>query len=91
DHKVGSLTPGKEADIVLIDAEAAGSMPLNNAVGTVVMGANPGNVAAVFVAGEARKWDGKLVGVDIDAVRREAVASRDRLVAESGVPLEVVG
>jgi cytosine/adenosine deaminase-related metal-dependent hydrolase len=58
----GSLTPGTQADIVVIRAEDLNNMPLNNAVGTVVLGADTGNVDKVLVAGRARKW-GQMLGV----------------------------
>ncbi|HEX9546299.1 MAG TPA: amidohydrolase family protein, partial [Acidimicrobiales bacterium] len=43
-QRVGSLTPGKEADIVAIRAEDVNNLPLNNAIGTVVQGADSKNV-----------------------------------------------
>ena len=67
--KVGTLTPGKEADIVIIRAEDINTMPLTNAVSTVVSYAHTGNVDTVFIAGHARKWRGKLVGHDLNRVR----------------------
>jgi cytosine/adenosine deaminase-related metal-dependent hydrolase len=88
--QVGTLTPGKQADIVLIDAMNIRAMPLNNAVGSVVMGSDSASVRAVFVAGEVRKFDGQLVGVDVAAVRKRVVESRDRLLAEAGVELELL-
>ena len=54
--RCGSITPGKEADLVLIDAEELNNFPLNNAVATVVLGADARSVEAVFVAGQPRKW-----------------------------------
>jgi cytosine/adenosine deaminase-related metal-dependent hydrolase len=83
--KVGTLTPGKEADLLLIDTNSVRSMPLNSAVGTVVMGTDSSDVSAVFVAGEVRKWDGKLLGVDVARLRRSIEASRDRLLTETGI------
>lgn len=86
DGKVGTLTPGKEADIVLINPTGVRSMPLNSAVGTVVMGTDSSTVDAVFVAGEARKWNGKLLDVDIESLRNKVVESRDHLLARAGLP-----
>jgi cytosine/adenosine deaminase-related metal-dependent hydrolase len=76
----GSLTPGKQADIVLIGAEDLNNMPLNDAVATVVLGADTSNVDKVFVAGRPRKW-GAVLGVDLPALRQEVKASRDFLLA----------
>jgi cytosine/adenosine deaminase-related metal-dependent hydrolase len=82
---VGSITPGKEADVLLVSAEAANNFPLNNAVGTLVLGADNGNVRAVFVGGEVRKWDGEIVWLsgDLDQFRSLAIASRDRIMEEA--------
>ena len=48
----GSLTPGKEADIVLLDTASLNLMPLNNPHGVVVDGAHAGNVDTVMVGGD---------------------------------------
>jgi 5-methylthioadenosine/S-adenosylhomocysteine deaminase len=89
--KIGSLTPGKEADIVIIRAGDANTMPVNNAVSTVVSYANAGNVDAVFIAGHARKWRGKLVGHDLKKIGQMAHQSRDRLFARRGIKLDIIG
>ena len=75
----GSLTPGKQADLVVVRAEDVNNMPLNDAVGTLVLGTDLRNVDAVFVAGQPRKWAGQLIGVDVDALRAEVHASRDAI------------
>ena len=54
DHKVGTLTPGKDADIVVLAADRLNVWPLNNAPGVVVNLMNPMNVDTVFVAGKVR-------------------------------------
>ncbi|HMA75495.1 MAG TPA: amidohydrolase family protein [Xanthobacteraceae bacterium] len=53
--KVGTLTPGKDADIVLLKADRLNVWPLNNAAGAVVNLMNPSNVDTVFIAGKVRK------------------------------------
>ena len=77
DGKVGSLTPGKEADIIMLDARRINTMPLNNAPGSVVTMMDTSNVRNVFIAGRLRKWNDELVGVDIDRLRGQIEASRD--------------
>lgn len=89
-HKVGTLTPGKEADIVAIGAQDINTMPLNNAIGTVVSGADSRNVEMVFVAGRLKKWRGKLLGHDLKALRKMVRESRDHVVAASGYDLDVL-
>ena len=67
DHKIGSLTPGKEADIILLNAEAINVAPLNVVPGAVVSLMERSNVETVMVAGRILKWKGRLLGVDLDA------------------------
>src|SRR6185295_10562036 len=62
DGKTGSLKPGKEADIILLDATAPNVAPLNHVPGAVVQMMERSNVETVIVAGKVRKWKGRLVG-----------------------------
>ncbi|WP_437976862.1 amidohydrolase family protein [Sorangium sp. So ce295] len=84
-HKVGSLTPGKEADIILLRADAINVAPLNNVPGAVVTLMDRSNVDTVIVAGSIRKWRGKLVGVNFGRLRAGLEASRDYLLDAAGV------
>ena len=85
DKKTGSLTPGKDADIILLDAEAINVAPLNNAAGAVVTLMDRSNVDTVMVAGKIRKWQGRLLGHDMDKLGRELAASRDYIFEKAGV------
>ncbi|MBF4588231.1 amidohydrolase family protein [Curtobacterium sp. VKM Ac-2887] len=76
----GSLTPGKDADLLIVRANDINNMPLNDAVGTLVLGTDARNIDTVLVAGTARKWGGTLVGEDIDALRDEVIRSRDDII-----------
>ena len=82
----GSLTPGKQADIVLLDAEALNMFPINNPVGAVVNDAHVGNVDTVLVAGRVVKRHGALVGVDMAGLRRQTEAAVSALFARAGAP-----
>ncbi|MEV6482695.1 amidohydrolase family protein [Streptomyces sp. NPDC051576] len=73
----GSLTPGKKADLLVIQAEDLNNMPLNDPIGTVVLGSDARNISAVIVNGEPRKWNGQVLDVDLPALRAEVRASRD--------------
>jgi cytosine/adenosine deaminase-related metal-dependent hydrolase len=84
DSKVGSLRPGKQADIVLIRADDIGTMPLNDPIATVVTQADVSNVDSVFVAGRAVKRGGKLLGVDVERIRRLAEDARYRMLEDIG-------
>ena len=91
DGKTGSLTPGKEADIILLDATAPNVAPLNNVPGAVVSLMDRSNVETVIVAGKVRKWQGRLLGADLDHLRRQLEASRDYIFAAAGVAQDVFG
>lgn len=90
DKKIGTLTPGKDADIVLLRADTANVLPLNNAYGAIVTGMDTSNVDTVLIAGKIVKRKGRLVGVDLARIRRQAAASRDYLVAKLGWPRSVL-
>jgi 5-methylthioadenosine/S-adenosylhomocysteine deaminase len=79
DRKIGTLTPGKEADIILLDAEAINVAPLNNVPGAVVSLMERSNVETVIVAGKVRKWKGQMVDVNLRQLRQQLEASRDYL------------
>ena len=65
DRKVGSLTPGKEADILVLDATAINVAPLNHVPGAVVTLMERSNVETVIVAGRVRKWKGRLLNANL--------------------------
>ena len=79
DAKIGSLTPGKDADLILLRTDTLGMTPLNNPAAAVVYNGNPSLVDTVLVAGRVVKRDGRLIGVDVERVRRLAVETRDYL------------
>jgi 5-methylthioadenosine/S-adenosylhomocysteine deaminase len=83
DRRIGSLTPGKEADVILLAADSLNVMPLNNAPGAVVTLMDTSNVQGVFVAGKVKKWRGQLVGADVPAMRRRIEQARDGLLARA--------
>lgn len=85
-HKTGSLTPGKQADIVMIDTNCPELFPKNNAICTVVQGADIAHVDTVFIAGRIAKWRGRLVGVDFAGMRRSLERSQEHLYAATGWP-----
>jgi len=91
DRKVGTLTPGKEADIIMLRMDQINVMPVNNVYGAVVLAMDTSNVDTVIIGGKIVKRQGKLVGVDLDRIRRQAQQSRDYLVAKAGWPKTLFG
>lgn len=83
--RVGSLTPGKRADLVLLSTEDINTMPGHSPVETAVFQANPSNVDTVLVDGEVLKADGELVDPKYPELEEEFYAAADRLLTASGV------
>ena len=79
--QVGTLTSGKQADIVLVDVARRPVLPPFDPVAAVTAFAGIGNVDTVLVAGKIKKRDGRLAGVDLDSVRDLVAAGRRRLLA----------
>ena len=86
DSKIGTLTPGKEADIILLRRDTINVLPFNNAHGAIVQAMDTSNVDTVFVAGQIKKRAGQLVGVDVARIRQAAEASRDYVLSKTGWP-----
>ncbi|HLW95551.1 MAG TPA: amidohydrolase family protein [Solirubrobacteraceae bacterium] len=83
-EKVGSLTPGKRADVIVVRADSFGMTPMNNPIGAFVYNGHPGLVDTILVDGTVVKRDGKLLGVDSARVRRAAIEARDDIIARAG-------
>jgi 5-methylthioadenosine/S-adenosylhomocysteine deaminase len=77
--RTGSLSPGKQADLILVGGEALNMTPRPEPVGSVVVQANSSNVDTVLVAGRVVKRGGALVDVDPERIRRLANESRERV------------
>jgi 5-methylthioadenosine/S-adenosylhomocysteine deaminase len=85
DDKLGALTPGRQADIVLIKNDASPAMfPILNPYGHIVYQANRADVHTVMVGGRILKKDGALQGIDLAAARAKVEATVDYLRGELG-------
>ncbi|MEV0685484.1 amidohydrolase family protein [Nocardia sp. NPDC050378] len=78
--RIGSLTPGKQADVVLLRADQPGTAPVYDPYSTVVLGMDTAHVDTVLVAGRTVKRDGRLCDDTLAAVTAAELV-RDRLVA----------
>ena len=83
--RTGSITPGKKADVVIIDGSAVNVAPIIDPVGAVVCAADVSNVRTVLVDGEILKEDFRLKA-SFDAPRKAVEASRDYLLGKFGDP-----
>jgi cytosine/adenosine deaminase-related metal-dependent hydrolase len=82
-ERIGSLTPGKQADVILVRADSLGMAPLNNAAGALVYNAHPGLVDTVIVAGRPVKRAGVLLDHDPARVLAAAEQTRDHVLAQA--------
>jgi 5-methylthioadenosine/S-adenosylhomocysteine deaminase len=89
DGRIGTITPGKQADLAVFDTRGMNVFPAaaaGNAVHAVVMYAEASDVEHVLVAGRFAKRDGRLTfdEATFERLRGELLASRRRLFAEAG-------
>ncbi len=91
EDRIGTLSPGKEADVIMLRKDMINVLPVNNAYGAVVLGMDTSNVDTVFIRGELKKRGGQLVGVDLDRVGQMAADSRDYIVRNAGWPETLLG
>jgi 5-methylthioadenosine/S-adenosylhomocysteine deaminase len=75
DDEIGSLKPGKRADIIMIDTRNIGDSPTIDAAHTVVEAVEPANVDTVIVDGRILKRHGRLTAIDAPRIAAEASAA----------------
>ncbi|PYZ97654.1 hypothetical protein CR205_03410 [Alteribacter lacisalsi] len=79
DQKTGTLEPGKEADVVILNPATFNLHPLNRSyAGAIVQSARPENVDTVLVAGNVVKHGGKLTR-DLSDLRRQVSEASERV------------
>ena len=91
ESEIGTLTPGKQADIIMVRTDGVAVFPVSHAIGTIVQAVERSDVDTVMVAGQIRKRAGKLVGVDVAKLTADVAASRDHLLAASGYRPDLFG
>ena len=79
DALVGSLTPGKQADVVLTRADGVHMVPATDPVAALVLYANAGDVDTVLVGGRVVKRGGRLVDVDWPRLAERLIRSSERV------------
>jgi cytosine/adenosine deaminase-related metal-dependent hydrolase len=82
DDRIGSITPGKQADIVLLRTDDLNMTPMHDLVGCAVTQASTANVDTVFIAGVVVKRAGKLLAKDLAGKMAELQRSGERIVTE---------
>ncbi len=81
--RVGSLTPGKRADIVLVRTTDLNMAPFTDPAHMIVQSTNPSNVDTVVIDGRILKRGGKLVGIDVARIVADANDTATRVRAEA--------
>jgi 5-methylthioadenosine/S-adenosylhomocysteine deaminase len=89
EDKIGSLTPGKEADLLMIRTDQINLYPSNNAVGTVVQAAERSNIDTVIIGGRVRKYRGQVVDLDMARLKAMVDESIDHLFKTVGYQPDV--
>jgi cytosine/adenosine deaminase-related metal-dependent hydrolase len=85
DHKIGTVTPGKQADLVLVRTDQVNVAPVVDPVATVVICADTSNIDTVFVAGRIVKHNGQLVRHDLPRLLQRLDDARDHLLSNAGI------
>jgi cytosine/adenosine deaminase-related metal-dependent hydrolase len=84
-HRIGSITPGKQADLVVIRADALNMWPVHDPVSSVISQASVANIEHVLIAGQFRKRDGRLLYPGLEARKRALFDSSHRILVELGL------
>jgi len=77
DH-IGSLTPGKRADLLLVRTNDVNMLPLTIPTNMIVQSAQPSNIEAVVVDGRFLKRDGRLTTIDVAQLTRDCADTIER-------------
>ncbi|MGN7724768.1 TRZ/ATZ family hydrolase [Luteimonas sp. 22616] len=79
DHLVGSIEPGKQADLACFDLSALETQPLHHVVSQLVYAAGRHQVSDVWIAGRHKLRERELDGMDVDAIVANAKQWRARI------------
>jgi 5-methylthioadenosine/S-adenosylhomocysteine deaminase len=79
EDEIGTLMPGKQADIAIIDMRSPHLDGFGDPVAVMILGAGPADVETVIVGGDIVKRDGVLVGDHVEQARKLMHATRHHL------------
>jgi cytosine/adenosine deaminase-related metal-dependent hydrolase len=82
EDRIGTLAPGKQADLVVIRADDLNMCPVHDAVTSVVTQTSLANVESVMIAGSWKKRDGRMLAGDLAARKQALAASGGRIMDE---------
>ena len=78
-ERIGSIEPGKQADLVCVDLSPLETQPLHHVVSQLVYATGRHQVSDVWIAGQPKLQSRTLVGFDVDAITANARQWRDRI------------
>ena len=74
---VGSITPGKRADLIMVSTRAINMFPVTDPMHMLIEAAQPSNVDTVMIDGRILKRNGNLVGISLAQLRKQTTAALD--------------
>ncbi len=80
--RIGSLSPGKQADIILVRADDLNMQPIHDPAAALVTQSGLANIDSVMIGGEFRKRDGRMMFNALSARQSELVSSGERIMRE---------
>lgn len=87
EKNLGSLTPGKKADLIVIDPRSAGMLPLHDPIANLVSAMHSENIRDTMCDGKWLMRDRKLLTIDEDALYTEAQQRADAIRRRAGIML----
>ncbi|MBE3580578.1 MAG: amidohydrolase [Thermoanaerobacteraceae bacterium] len=87
EDEIGSLEPGKKADLIIINPKSAGSLPLHDPIANLVYAMHSSNVEASMCNGHWLMRDGKILTVNEEEVLEQAQARAAALIKKAGIVL----
>ncbi|WP_031513824.1 amidohydrolase [Desulfofalx alkaliphila] len=87
DKEIGSLQPGKKADIIVVNPLSPGSIPLHDPVANIVYAMQSHNVESSMCNGKWLMRDKKILTVDEENVLQQAQKRASDLIKRAGIKL----
>jgi cytosine/adenosine deaminase-related metal-dependent hydrolase len=85
EDRIGTLTPGKQADVAIVSTAGLGMWPVHDPITNVIMHASAADIESVLIAGKFVKRDGHLLAGNLDRERQALAASGQRILDEMGI------
>lgn len=87
EDEIGSLEPGKKADVIIVNPDSPGSLPLHDPISNLVYAMHSSNVESVICDGRWIMRDRKILTVDEEEILGQARTRAADLIARAGIVL----